>query len=189
MIATEINEFFRYLNELLDKFVTGIEVKPIRIKKDMYITGFRRDGITQFEAHVKHIKQLLIKTDDYTMEMPLKSTPEAEMWIDVELLSPQTVREAFNDLRNYFFTLKGFVIAELNFRLKNETDNYSLHDETIIYDAKGTAAKETIAKRKFCSVFKSSFTNWGKLNGVENKEKQPIISDEEFADMPLLRYV
>jgi len=185
MIATEINEFFKYLNELLDKFVTGIEVKPIRIKKDMYITGFRRDGIAQFEAHVKHIKQLLIKTDDYTMEMPLKETPEAEMWIDVELLSPQTVREAFNDLRNYFFTLKGFVIAELNYRLKNETDNYSLHDETIIYDVKRTAAKETIAKRKFCSVFKSSFTNWGKLNGVESKEKQPTISDEEFADMAL----
>jgi hypothetical protein len=185
MIATEINEFFKYLNELLDKFVTGIEVKPIRIKKDMYITGFRKYGIAQFEAHVKHIKQFLVKTDDYTMEMPLKSTPEAEMWIDVELLSQQTVREAFNDLRNYFYTLKGFVIAELSFRLKNETDNYSLHDETIIYDAKGTAAKETIAKRKFCSVFKSSFTNWGKLNGIENKEKQPTISDEEFADMAL----
>jgi hypothetical protein len=107
------------------------------------------------------------------------------MWIDVELLSPQTVREAFNELRNYFFTLKGFVIAELNFRLKNETDNYSLHDETIIYDVKRTAAKETIAKRKFCTVFKSSFTNWGKLNGAENKEKQPTISDEEFADMAL----
>ena len=185
MIATDINDFFKYLNGLLDKFVTGIEVKPIRIKKDMYITGFRKNGITQFEAHVKHIKQLLIKTDGYTMEMPLKDTPEAEMWIDIELLSPQTVREAFNGLRNYFFTLKGFVIAELNFRFKNETDNYSLHDEIIIYDAKRTAAKETIAKRKFCSVFKSSFTNWGKLDGVENKEKQPTISDEEFADMAL----
>ena len=185
MIATEINEFFKYLNELLDKFVTGIEVKPIRIKQDMYITGFRKNGITQFEAHVKHIKQLLIKTDDYTMDMPLKDTPEAEMWIDIELLSPQTVREAFNDLRNYFFTLKGFVIAELNFRFKNETDNYSLHEETIIYDVKRTACRETIAKRKFCSVFKSNFINWGKLNGAENKEKQPTISDEEFADMAL----
>lgn len=185
MIATEINEFFRYLNELLDKFVTSIEVKPIRIKKDMYITGFRKNGITQFEAHVKHIKQFLIKTDDYTMEMPLKSTPEAEIWIDVELLSPQTVREAFNDLRNYFFTLKGFVIAELNFKLKNETDNYSLHDETIIYDSKRTACREIIAKKKFCSVFKSNFINWGKLNGVENKKKQYAISDEEFADMAL----
>ena len=185
MIAIEINDFFKYLNESLDKFVTGIEVKPIRIKKDMYITGFRRDGISQFEAHVKRIKQLLIKTNDYTMEMPLKDTPEAEMWIDVELLSPQTVREAFNDLRNHFFTLKGFVIAELNYRLKNETDNYSSHDETIIYDIKRTAAKETIAKRKLCSVFKSKFINWGELDKTENKEKQYTISDEEFADMAL----
>ena len=71
-------EFFKYLNQITDMFVTGIEVAPIRIKKDMYITGFRRIGISFIEAHVKHIKQLMIKTNEFSMEMPLKETAEED---------------------------------------------------------------------------------------------------------------
>ena len=93
-------EFFKYLNQVTDMFVTGIEVAPIRIKKDMYITGFRRIGLSFIEAHVKHIKQLMVKTNEFSMEMPLKETPEEEMWIDTDLLAPGIVRGAFNDLRN-----------------------------------------------------------------------------------------
>ena len=71
-----IFDFFKYLNQLTEQFITCIEVAPIRIKRDMYITGFRRIGLSFIEAHVKHIKQLMVKTNEYSMEMPLKN----HMW-------------------------------------------------------------------------------------------------------------
>ena len=178
-----IVEFFKYLNQITDLFVTSIEVKPIRIKRDMYITGFRRIGLTFIEAHVKHIKQLMVKTNDYTMELPLKMTPEAEMWIDVELLSPSTIREAFNELRNHFFTLKGFEILQLQYKLKSEPDNLCSQEEVIIYDNKRVACKETIAKRKLCTLFKSHFSNFGENTIDGNKQYKKTLTDEEIAEM------
>ena len=176
-------EFFKYLNQVTDMFVTGIEVAPIRIKKDMYITGFRRIGISFIEAHVKHIKQLMIKTNEFSMEMPLKETPEEEMWIDTDLLALGIVRGAFNDLRNYFFQLKGFEIAQIQYKLKSEPDNLCSQEEVIIYDNKRIACRETIAKRKLCTQFKSHFSHFG--GKVENgkPQYQKALTDEEIAEM------
>ena len=176
-------EFFKYLNQVTDMFVTGIEVAPIRIKKDMYITGFRRIGLSFIEAHVKHIKQLMVKTNEFSMEMPLKETPEEEMWIDTDLLAPGIVRGAFNDLRNYFFQLKGFEIAQIQYKLKSEPDNLCSQEEVIIYDNKRVACKETIAKRKLCTLFKSHFSNFGENTIDGNKQYKKALTDEEIAEM------
>ena len=176
-------EFFKYLNQITDMFVTGIEVAPIRIKKDMYITGFRRIGVLFIEAHVKRIKQLMVKTNEYSMEMPLKETPESEMWIDTDLLSQETIRNAFNDLRNHFFKLKGFVIVQTNYKLKSEPDNLCSQEDVIIYDNKRAACKETIAKRKLCTLFRSDFTNFGENTIDGNKQYKKALTDEEIAEM------
>ena len=178
-----IFDFFKYLNQLTEQFITGIEVSPIRIKRDMYITGFRRIGLSFIEAHVKHIKQLMVKTNEYSMEMPLKETPEAEMWIDIDLLSKETIRNAFNDLRNHFFKLKGFVIVQTNYKLKSEPDNLCSQEEVIIYDNKRVACKETIAKRKLCTLFKSHFSNFGENTIDGNKQYKKALTDEEIAEM------
>lgn len=176
-------EFFKYLSQVTDMFVTGIEVAPIRIKKDMYITGFRRIGISFIEAHVKHIKQLMIKTNEFSMEMPLKETAEEEMWIDTDLLAPGIVRGAFNDLRNYFFQLKGFEIAQIQYKLKSEPDNLCSQEEVIIYDNKRIACKETIAKRKLCTQFKSHFSHFGGKVEDGKPQYQKALTDEEIAEM------
>ena len=176
-------EFFKYLNQITDMFVTSIEVAPIRIKKDMYITGFRRIGLSFIEAHVKHIKQLMVKTNEFSMEMPLKETPEEEMWIDTDLLAPGIVRGAFNDLRNYFFKLKGFEIAQIQYKLKSEPDNLCSREDVIIYDNKRVAARETIAKRKLCTQFKSHFSHFGGKVEDGKPQYQKALTDEEIAEM------
>lgn len=176
-------EFFRYLNQVTDMIVTGIEVAPIRIKKDMYITGFRRIGISLIEAHVKHIKPLMLKTNENSMEMLLKDTPEEEMWIDTDLLAPVIVRGAFNDLRNYFFQLKGFEIAQIQYKLKSEPDNLCSQEEVIIYDNKRIACRETIAKRKLCTQFKSHFSHFGGKVEDGKPQYQKALTDEEIAEM------
>lgn len=176
-------EFFKYLNQVTNMFVTGIEVTPIRIKKDMYITGFRRTCISLIEAHVKHIKQLMIKTNEFSMEMPLKETAEEEMWIDTSLLAPEVVRGAFNDLRNYFFQLKGFEITQIQYKLKSEPDNLCSREEVIIYDNKRVAVRETIAKRKLCSLFKPHFSHFGEEVKDGKPQYQKALTDEEIAEM------
>ena len=185
MLSTEIIEYFRFLDELLSTTVKQVEVKPIRIKTDMYITGFKRININQVEAHVKRIKTINLKIDEHVYQPMLKDTAEEEMWIDVELMSAETIRSAFNDLRNYFFTLKGFEIANLKYRLKSEPDNLCSHEETIIYDDKKMACRETIAKRKLCTMFQSKFTHWGTGSGTRQAVHQYSMSDEDFADMAL----
>lgn len=178
-----IVEFFKYLNQLTDMFVTGIEVAPIRIKKDTYITGFRRIGISFIEVHVKHIKRLMIASNEYSVELPLKDTAEAEMWIDEELLAPSVIRSAFNDLRNYFFKLKGFEIAQIQYKLKSEPDNLCSQEEVIIYDNKRIACRETIAKRKLCTTFKSHFSHFGGKVEDGKPQYQKALTDEEIAEM------
>lgn len=167
----EIFEFFKYLSQLINMYVTGIEVKPIRVKTDMYITGFRRIGITTLEAHIKHIKPLLIKTNDYTMEMPLKENAEVEMWMDIDLLQKSMVKQALNELKNNFIKLNGFEIVNIQFKLKTELDNLCSQEETIIYEDKKLACKETIAKRKLCSMFKTKIIHWGKKNNITTTVK------------------
>lgn len=178
-LITDIIEFFKYLNQLTNTFVTSIEVKPIRIKKDIYITGFKRIGISTIEAHVKNLKQLMIKKDENSMEIMLKEIPEGEMWIDVDILANNTVREAFNEIRNYFYQLKTFEIAQIQYKLKTEKDNLCAQEETIIYDNKRIACREIIAKRKLCSMFKSHFIHFGE----KIPQYKQILTDEEIAEM------
>lgn len=172
-----IVDYFNYLGETTNQFITGIEVKPISIKKDMYITGFRRIGLTFIEAHVQHIKRLMVRTNDYMMEIPLKSDPEEEMWMDIELLSKDVVKSTFNHLKNYVSKLNGFEILTMEYRDKTFNDaDYVTHEETIIFDDKRTACKTAIKKRKDVTSIKTKFTRYG--GQVETHK----LTDEEFAE-------
>ena len=117
------------------------------------------------------------------MEMPLKETAEEEMWIDTDLLAPGIVRGAFNGLRNYFFQLKEFEIAQIQYKLKSEPDNLCSREDVIIYDNKRVAARETIAKRKLCIKFKSHFSHFGGKVEDGKPQYQKALTDEEIAEM------
>lgn len=176
---SQINDFFKYLNEVTNIYITQIELKPIRINTNLYITGFRH-SFYNIEAHIKHIKSTLVKVSDNEMKLMLNEKPETEMWMDVTLLEPTVVRTALNELRNNFYKLKGYTIAQLEFKPKNDADNLCTQEENIIYEDIKTACKETIAKRKLCAFFKSSFLKRGEINKQTVKHTP---TDEEIAEM------
>lgn len=189
LINALVIDFFRQLSDYIDEFVTQVEVKPFKLKQDTYITGLKRTGVAQVQAHVKNIKTLMIKLNEYTTEMKLKETPEEEMWIDCELLDKNILLTTFAKIKNYVLTLNNFEVANINYKLKTEKDNLCSQEEVIIYDNKIFACKETIAKRKLCSLFKSKIIHY-ENNQIVTKENQisnsvTTLTDEEFANMPL----
>lgn len=180
MNTTEIIDFFRYLNQLTDKFITAIELKPINVKDDIYISGFRRVNLTQIEIHIKRLKQHTIKTNNNTIEINNNDNPIESIWLNVELVSKLMLRIAFNQLRENFFKLNTFQIAELTYKIKQ---NDNTQEEIIIYEDKRTACKETIMKRKNAAAFKSNFIHWGTKQILQ--PTTTTITDEDFADMKL----
>lgn len=187
ILRQAIVDYFNYLGEITHLFITGIEVKPISIKKDMYITGFRRIGLTFIEAHVQHIKRIILKTTDYTMEMPLKSEAEEEIWMDIELLSKDIVKSTFNHLKNYVSKLNGFEILTMEYRDKTDNDSdYVTHEENVIFDDKKVACKTAIQKRKTTSSIKTKFTHYGNNTNNMIQIGTHKLTDEEFAETALI---
>ena len=186
ILRQAIVDYFNYLGEITHLFITGIEVKPISIKKDMYITGFRRIGLTFIEAHVQHIKRIILKTTDYTMEMPLKSEAEEEIWMDIELLSKDIVKSTFNHLKNYASKLNEFEILTMEYRDITNNSDYVTHEENIIFDDKKVACKTAIKKRKTTSSMKTKFTHYGNNTNNMIQIGTHKLTDEEFAETALI---
>lgn len=186
ILRQAIVDYFNYLGEITHLFITGIEVKPISIKKDMYITGFRRIGLTFIEAHVQHIKRIILKTTDYTMEMPLKSDAEEEIWMDIELLSKDIVKSTFNHLKNYVSKLNGFEILTMEYRDITNNSDYVTHEENVIFDDKKVACKTAIKKRKNTSSMKTKFTHYGNNTNNMIQIGTHKLTDEEFAETALI---
>ena len=186
ILRQAIVDYFNYLGEITNLFITGIEVKPISIKKDMYITGFRRIGLTFIEAHVQHIKRIILKTTDYTMEMPLKSEAEEEIWMDIELLSKDIVKSTFNHLKNYVTKLDGFDILTMEYRDITNNSDYVTHEENVIFDDKKVACKTAIKKRKTTTNVKTKFTHYGNNTNNMIQIGTHKLTDEEFAETALI---
>lgn len=175
----EIIDFFKLVDEMTNTYITCVELKPMKVKDDIYITGFKRKGIGEIYVHLKEIKQINIKAEGYSMALPLREDADAEMWVKGDILSDDTIRGAFNDIRNHFFQLKSFVIANLSYRHKtNSTSDYVMTEESIIYENKTQACKETIKKRKKYTMFKTKFINWGDGDSTSDTSS---MTDEEFA--------
>lgn len=180
----DIIDYFNYLSALTQEHITSFELTPIRIQENMYISGFRRRGIGTIEAHVQHIEHFVIKNSEFSMEVRRKTEPTAELWMDVDLLNKETVRTAFNDLKNDFYHLSTFDILHMEYREKtNSTSDYVTKEENIIFANKQLACRTVIKKRKDCISIKTKFTHFG------NGQKQPSITtpmtDEEFAEMEM----
>lgn len=171
----EITDFLKLASDMTNSYITCIEVKPVRMKDNVFISGFRRHSLGIIDFHLKEIKYTRLNADGYTMDIPQDA--DNEMWVRGDMLSDDTIRAAFNEIRNQFFKLKSFTIAELTYREKtaNKSD-YVMTEENIIYESKAQACKETIKKRKHCLNFKTKFVNWS-----EHTSNMDNMTDEEFA--------
>ena len=174
MKITEIIDFFAYISEVTNMYISGIEVKPMKVKGDLYATGFKRKGLGVVEVHLKELK-----TINKELQL-LKNEPEGEIWIQADMLEPTTLKGIFNDVRNHFYALKEYDVADLRYRLKTPNNSdYILLEEAVVYDNKTQACREVIQKRKIYDQVKSRFYHFGNGNNTELINK---ITDLEFAE-------
>lgn len=177
----EIIDFFGYMSDLTEHYITSIEVRPIRIKENLYVTGLRRRGLGIVEVHLKDIKKVQLALDGYEMEYPLKQEPDGDLWIEADMLANTTLTTLFNYVKNKFLSLKEFTVAELMYRLKTRSSSdYVMKEEVTVYEDKRLACREVITKRRGCESFKSKFHHFG---GTAQQEKK--INDLEFAESEL----
>ena len=197
MNTLDLIELFKEVGTSIQDYVNAIEINPIRVKNNLYLTGLRRSKLTNFQVHLKELNIITIKTDNLTnniQEIKTQYDTVQEMWLDLDVVNEDNLKQMLKQFKTHTLEMQSFIVTEITFKLKNEKDNYANRQETIIFENKSTACKDIIAKRKQCTTFKSKFTQYAK-----NKYGQPIKqlkynqdtqstytpTEEELANMPL----
>lgn len=169
-IDDKILEFFNTLSEGLDTWITRIELWPIVIKRDFYLSGFRRIGVGRIEAHLLRIEKIGIESSaDGKSKTLLASNPTEEMWVETDLLDASFLTIVAAKLMSDFLKLDGYEILHIEYRDKNNSGNYATQEEDIIFSDKRKACKEALAYRKKYSICKTSFKHMGEKATVEHE--------------------
>lgn len=174
----DIIEFFGTLSDSTSMYVTNIEVKPIKVKGNLYVTGFKRCGLGEVEVHIKEMNEINIPTNTTTLKV--HSLPNNDIWMPTAMLSDETLSLAFNHIKKRFYSLKSYEVANLKYRLKtaNKSD-YIMIEEAIVFEDKTQACREAIQRRKYCETFKCNFFHFGE------KTETKKLTDLEFAEAAL----
>lgn len=146
----KIVTLFDTIDDMLNNFVDRIELTPVQITKNHYITGFKRSSgaYTDIDVHIKEIRKIKLEginstiTDDggwYMME------PDNEIWLNSTTLADHILNKALTQFTKKIGELKSFHI--MISKWKDDDDKYS-HIEVALFENKRVACKEALALRK-----------------------------------------
>lgn len=146
----EIMRFFDNIDDMINNFIDRMELTPVQIGQNLYITGFRRssNNYASVEAHLKQIRKIQLEninakiTDEggwYMME------PDGEMWVDCNIISNDLLKKALDAFITNFSKLQSFHL--MLSKWKDEGENLS-HVEVSLFENKRVACKEALAMRK-----------------------------------------
>ena len=175
----EVFEFLEEIDDMVNDFVDKIEVDPIRLTANTYITGIRRTAFsyTDMEFHVKEVRTVKLPsmdkkiTDDGGLYM---LEPDGEVWMHVELFAEGIIKGVLNKLRENFKTMKTFHTVELRYKDKNGIKSYY---QTVLYQNKKVACKEILKlKRKYDDV-KWKFQEY---NATDDDTFKPIHEPTDY---------
>lgn len=177
-LSMEVFEFLEEIDDMVEDFVDKIEVDPIRLTANTYITGIRRSSFSyiDMEFHVKEVRTIKLPdinkkiTDDGGLYM---LEPDGEMWMHVELFAEGIIKGVLNKLRENFKTMKTFHVVELRYKDKNGIKSFY---QTVLYQNKKVACKEILKLKKKYDDVKWKFQEY---NAVEND------NDDELSFKPI----
>lgn len=151
--AYKIVDFFNTLDDLTADYIDSLEIEPIQINTNLYVTGLRRVAFsyTAVDVHLKEIRK--IKVGDTWMLME----PDNDMWVPASIIDEDVLARAYEQVVKYFGTLQSFTIMTLQYKLK---DKDMKRIETLIYDAKRKACKDALAFRKKYDQVTTKFTEF-----------------------------
>ena len=165
-IGYKIIEFFNNLDDMTSDFIDKVEVEPIQINTDLYVTGFRRVAFsyTAVDVHLKTIKKVKVGDEWMLME------PENDMWIPCSILDDESMQRVFDQFVKNFGALTSFHIMHLKYKVKGKDMRRM---ESYVYTSKRTACKDALAARKVYEDVSQSFEVFmsdGKGNFSEGRE-------------------
>lgn len=189
LLSYDISDFLEEIDDAIGDYVDRVELEPIRLNNNTYITGFRRNSFTytDIEAHVKEIRKLKLHTlnasitdEDgfYMME------PDGEMWMHVDMLSEKVIRNAFEEFKSNFEKLTTFHVMNVKYK---EKGSKAIRIETLLFKNKRVACKQGLLLKKKYDEVTFKFTEYVKVNdewiekdsSVEQPKHEP--SDLEVA--------
>ena len=148
-IMQDIMTFFNNVADLTSDYVDRIELEPIRLYGDTYLTGFKRTFSynATIEVHIKQMRKIEMKTalaipdgeGYYFME------PDAEIWLPFAMLSTPLLIEAFKQFTDKFDKINEFHVLDVQYKEKGRERHHAL---TILYQNKRNACKDAIRFRK-----------------------------------------
>jgi hypothetical protein len=170
-IIQQIMTFFNNACDLTSDYVDRIEINPIRLYGNIYITGFKRGFVygSTVDAHIKELRRIQVKTNTaigdeegyYFME------PDNEMWIPCVMLSEELLKIAFKQFKECFESIKEFHVLDVQYKEKGVEKH---HSETIYYQNKRTGCKDAIKFRKDFEQCSTKFRIFNK-EGVETHKQ------------------
>lgn len=179
-ILLDISDFFDELDDAVNDFVDRIEIEPIRLYSDIFITGLRRipTAFNLFEAHLKQIQTIRLNGEDGKINYVLASEPDGEVWFNCNMFADTTLKAAFKNVKEQFAKEETYHLMTVDYNEKNSSIRNSLN---VIYNNKRAACKEALQMKKKYENVKVTFQIY-KLNMegfLEEADREP--TDFEIA--------
>lgn len=184
-IVYKIMTFFDNIDDMLNNFIDKMELTPVQVTNNLYITGFQRSqtNYTSVDVHIKQIKKVKLDnihasiTDEggwYMME------PDAEMWVNASVLRENLLQTALDEFIETFGNLNSFHLMLTKW--KDDGDSFP-HVQVALFENKRVACKEALAMRKKHKNVTTKFEMYNK-NGelIENN----TITTKEPTDFELV---
>lgn len=149
--------------------ITRIEVNPIKLNGDVYVTGIeKRQALFFF-----HLKESQTKNPQKAEEL---ATNYGDVWVCMDAFSSFAIDRVVNGFRKQCEELPTLYLQYLSYRTEG---NSALQEEWSLYASKKIALKDALECRKRrkdvkmkCSLYRSS-----------ESEEQKHYTDEELASM------
>lgn len=189
LLSYDISDFLEEIDDAIGDYIDKVELEPIRLGNNMYLTGFRRTAFVynNIEAHIKEIRTVKLSTlsaaltdEDgfYMME------PDGEVWMHVDMLSDKLIRDAFEQFKTNFEKLTSLHVMNVRYK---EKGSKTTHIETLVFKNKRVACKQGLLFKRKCDEVTIRFTEYVKVNdewieknnAVEQPKHEP--SDLEVA--------
>ena len=172
-LLIDIEDFFDELDDAVDNFIDVIEIEPIRLSSDLFLTGFKRIPFAQntMEAHLKQIKTIRTQ-ENGEVKYTLASEADGDVWFNCMMFSDATLRTAFKHFKEEFTKCETHHLLDMEY---TEKDNSIKRSFLALYNNKRQACKEALRLKKQYDNVKLKFTPYkfnieGKL---EETEKEP----------------
>lgn len=178
-ILLEISDFFDELDDAVNDFVDRIEIEPIRLYSDVFITGLKRipTAFNLFEAHLKQIQTIRLNNDGEISYM-LASEPDGELWFNCNMFADTTLKAAFSKIKEQLAKGETYHFMSIDYNDKESSIRKNLN---VMHYNKRAACKEALQFKKKYENVKVKFQTY-KLDTegfFEETEREP--TDFEIA--------